>query len=344
MRLSGISRRGVLVLVSAAMLAACGGPGGGGAKVANSLTLLNVSYDPTRELYVEYNALFAKYWKDKTGQDVTINQSHGGSGKQARSVLDGLAADVVTLALAGDIDAIAQRGKLLPPDWESRLPEHSTPYTSTIVLLVRKGNPKNIHDFGDLAREGVAVVTPNPKTGGGARWNYLAAWSWALKQPGGSDATARELLKGIYRNTPVLDSGARGSLTTFAQRDIGDVLICWENEAHLALKEFGADKFEIVVPSVSILAEPSVAVVDVVADKHGTRAAAEEYLSYLYSKEAQEIIAKNYYRPRDAEVAAKYAAQFPSLQLTSIRDFGGWATTQKAHFDDGGVFDQITTK
>jgi sulfate/thiosulfate transport system substrate-binding protein len=336
------SRRTALLIVPAVLLAACGQkPATSTAAAAAPVKLLNASYDPTRELYVEYNAAFARHWKEKTGQEVHIDQSHGGSGKQARAVIDGLAADVVTLALAGDVDMVAQQG-LLDADWEGRLADHSAPYTSTIVLLVRKGNPKKILDFGDLARKGVAVVTPNPKTSGGARWNYLAAWSWALKQPGGSEKSARELLQGIYRNTPVLDSGARGSLTTFAQREVGDVLISWENEAFLALKEFGADKFEVVVPSVSILAEPSVAVVDQVADKHGTRAIAEDYLQYLYSKEGQEIIAKNGYRPRDPEVAAKHVAEFPQIALTSIRDFGGWAEAQKTHFAEGGVFDQLT--
>jgi sulfate/thiosulfate transport system substrate-binding protein len=311
---------------------------------AAGVTLLNVSYDPTRELYVDYNKAFAKYWKAKTGQDVTINQSHGGSGKQARSVIDGLQADVVTLGLAGDIDSIVTNGKLLAADWETRLPEHSAPYTSTIVFLVRKGNPKGIKDWGDLARAGVAVVTPNPKTSGGARWNYLAGWSWALKQPGGTDATAKEFLRKVYKNTPVLDTGARASLTTFAQRGIGDVQISWENEAYLALKEFGADKFQVVVPSVSVLAEPSVAVVDKVVLKHGTKVVAEEYLKYLYSKEGQEIVARNYYRPRDAQVAAKYASQFPKITMTTIKDFGGWATAQKTHFGDGGVFDSLVAK
>jgi sulfate transport system substrate-binding protein len=311
---------------------------------AAGITLLNVSYDPTRELYVDYNAAFAKYWKAKTGQDVKINQSHAGSGKQARSVIDGLQADVVTLGLAGDIDSIVTNGKLLAPDWESRLPEHSAPYTSTIIFLVRKGNPKGIKDWGDLARNGVAVVTPNPKTSGGARWNYLAAWSWALKQPGGSDATAKEFLRKVYKNTPVLDTGARAALTTFAQRGIGDVLVSWENEAFLALKEYGKDKFEIVVPTVSILAEPSVAVVDKVVLKHGTKAVAEEYLKYLYSKEGQEIVARNYYRPRDAQVAAKYANQFPKITMTTIKDFGGWGKAQATHFNDGGVFDTLVAR
>jgi sulfate/thiosulfate transport system substrate-binding protein len=308
------------------------------------VTLLNVSYDPTRELFVDYNAAFAKHWKQKTGQDVKVNQSHGGSGKQARSVIDGLAADIVTLGLAADVDALVTQGKLLPANWEARLPNNSAPYTSTIVLVVRKGNPKNIRDWGDLARDGVTVVTPNPKTSGGARWNYLAAWAWALKQPGGSDATAKEFLKKVFRNTPVLDTGARGALTTFAQRGIGDVFISWENEALLATRELGKDKFEIVIPSLSILAEPSVAVVDKVVLRKGTRDVAQEYLSYLYSKEAQDIVAKNYYRPRDAEVAARYAAQFPKLQLVTIKDFGGWAAAQKTHFADGGVFDQLIAR
>jgi sulfate transport system substrate-binding protein len=303
-----------------------------------------VSYDPTRELYVDFNAAFARYWKAKTGDDVTINQSHGGSGKQARSVIDGLAADVVTLGLAGDVDALVTQGKLLAPDWEKRLPNNSAPYTSTIVLVVRKGNPKGIKDWGDLAKPGVVVVTPNPKTSGGARWNYLAAWSWALKQPGGTDATAKEFLRKVYKNAPVLDTGARASLTTFAQRGLGDVFVSWENEAFLAIKEFGADKFEIVVPTVSILAEPSVAVVDKVAEKHGTRVVAEEYLKFLYTKEGQEIIAKNYYRPRDPQVAAKYDKVFPKLTLTTIKDFGGWTRAQQVHFGDGGIFDQLTAQ
>ncbi|MET0281377.1 MAG: sulfate ABC transporter substrate-binding protein [Steroidobacteraceae bacterium] len=340
-------RRRLLKLIPAISLLALAACGAGqkpqGDATAAPVTLLNVSYDPTRELYVAYNAAFQKHWKEVSGQDVSINQSHGGSGKQARSVVDGLAADVVTLGLAGDVDAIAQQG-LIVTDWEGRLPDNSAPYTSTIVLVVRKGNPKHIRDWNDLARDGVAVVTPNPKTSGGARWNYLAAWSWALRQPGGNEAKARELLGAIYRNTPVLDSGARGSLTTFAQRDIGDVLISWENEAFLAVEELGKDKFEIVVPSISILAEPSVAVVDKVVDQRGTRAAAEEYLKYLYSAEGQEIIARNHYRPRDPQVAQKYAASFPQIQLATIRDFGGWTVTQKVHFADGGVFDQLTVK
>jgi sulfate/thiosulfate transport system substrate-binding protein len=312
--------------------------------LAAQVSLLNVSYDPTRELYEEFNAAFAKYWKAKTGDVVEIKQSHGGSGKQARSVIDGLPADVVTLGLAGDVDALVTQGKLLAADWEKRLPDASAPYTSTIIFLVRKGNPKKIKDWGDLARDGVAVVTPNPKTSGGARWNYLAGYAWALKQPGGSDKTAQEFLRKVYRNAPVLDTGARASLTTFAQRGTGDVFISWENEAHLALKEFGADKFDIVIPSVSILAEPSVAVVDKVVLKRGTKAVAEEYLKYLYSKEGQEIIARNFYRPRDAQIAAKYAAQFPKVNLLTIKDFGGWTRAQATHFGDGGVFDQISKR
>jgi len=312
------------------------------AQAAGTVTLLNVSYDPTRELYVEYNAAFAKYWKGKTGQDVKVNQSHGGSGKQARSVIDGLAADVVTLALAGDVDAIAAKGRLLPLNWQTRLPNNSAPYTSTIVFLVRKGNPKHIKDWGDLIKPGVGVVTPNPKTSGGARWNYLAAWAWALKQPGGSDVTAKEYIRKLYKNVPVLDTGARGATTTFAQRGIGDVLLAWENEALLAIRELGADKFQIVAPSVSILAEPSVAVVDKVVLRRGTREVAQAYLNYLYGKEGQEIVAKNYYRPRDEAVATKYAAQFPKLNLVTIADFGGWAKVQQVHFGDGGIFDQVS--
>jgi len=308
---------------------------------AAEVTLLNVSYDPTRELYVDYNAAFAKYWKAKTGQDVKINQSHGGSGKQARSVIDGLSADVVTLALAADIDAVATQGKLLPINWASRLADNSSPYTSTIVFLVRKGNPKGIKDWSDLIKPGIQVITPNPKTSGGARWNYLAAWGWALKQPGGNDATAKEFVKKLYKNVPVLDTGARGSTTTFVQRGLGDVLIAWENEAMLAVKELGADKLQIVVPTVSVLAEPPVAVVDKVVLRRGTREVAQAYLQYLYSKEGQEIVAKNYYRPRDPEVAAKYAAQYPKLNLVTIADFGGWTKVQPTHFGEGGVFDQI---
>jgi sulfate/thiosulfate-binding protein len=309
---------------------------------AAQVTLLNVSYDPTRELYTDFNAAFAKYWKAKTGDDVRVNQSHGGSGRQARSVIDGLPADVVTLALAVDVDAVATQGKQLPINWQSRLPNNSAPYTSTIVFLVRKGNPKKIRDWADLARPGIGVITPNPKTSGGARWNYLAAWAWALQQPGGNDEKAKEFLTKVFKNVPVLDTGARGSTTTFVQRGIGDVLLAWENEALLAIKELGPDKVEIVVPSISILAEPSVAVVDKNVLRKGTREVATEYLKYLYSKEGQEIVAKNYYRPRDQEIAAKYAAQYPKLKLVTIAEFGGWARAQKLHFGDKGVFDQIT--
>jgi sulfate transport system substrate-binding protein len=304
-------------------------------------TLLNVSYDPTRELYDEYNKLFVDYWKKKTGEEVTIKQSHGGSGKQARSVIDGLSADIVTLALAIDIDAIAKQGKLLPAGWQKRLPENSSPYTSTIVFLVRKGNPKGIKDWPDLAKEGVSVITPNPKTSGGARWNYLAAWAWALHQPGGSDESAQGYLKKVFGNVPILDTGARGSTITFVQREIGDVLLAWENEALLAVRELGADKLEIVVPSISILAEPPVAVVDQVVQRRGTRELAQGYLEYLYSKEAQEVIAKNYYRPRDPEIAAKYESQYPKVNLVTIDEFGGWDAAQTRHFADGGTFDRI---
>jgi sulfate transport system substrate-binding protein len=304
-------------------------------------TLLNVSYDPTRELYDDYNQAFAQHWKQKTGKEVSIRQSHGGSGKQARTVIDGLPADVVTLALAFDIDALATQGKMLPANWQTRLPHNSSPYTSTIVFLVRKGNPTKIRDWNDLVRPGISVITPNPKTSGGARWNYLAAWAWALKQPGGSPATAEAFVGKLFKNVPVLDTGARGSLTTFAQRGIGDVMISWENEALLAKNELGKDKFDIVIPSLSILAEPPVAVVDKVAVRRGTTALARAYLEYLYSKTGQEIVAKHYYRPRDAEVAARYAAQFPKMNLVTIADFGGWQKAQATHFADGGVFDRI---
>lgn len=307
-------------------------------------TLLNVSYDPTRELYQDYNKAFAKHWKETTGEVVSLRQSHGGSGKQARSVIDGLDADVVTLALAYDIDAISQFN-LIPQDWQQRLPNQSSPYTSTIVFLVRKGNPKKITDWNDLIKPGVGVVTPNPKTSGGARWNYLAAWSYALKQPGGNDATAKNFVKSLYANVKVLDSGARGATTSFAERGIGDVLLAWENEAYLALKELGPDKFEIVTPSVSILAEPPVAVVDKVVDKKGTRKVATAYLEYLYSPEGQDIAGKHYYRPTDRVVAAKYASQFSKLNLVTIAEvFGSWQVVQKKHFSDGGVFDQIIVK
>ncbi|MGM9487897.1 sulfate ABC transporter substrate-binding protein [Ideonella sp. YS5] len=309
---------------------------------AREVTLLNVSYDPTRELYQEYNAAFAKYWKDKTGDTLTVKASHGGSGKQARSVIDGLEADVVTLALAYDVDAIAEQGKLLAPDWQKRLKNNSTPYTSTIVFLVRKGNPKQIKSWDDLARPGVGVITSNPKTSGGARWGYLAAYGSALTAPGGNEAKARDFIKHVYANVPVLDSGARGATVNFAERGLGDVLLSWENEAGLVLKEFGADKFDVVYPPNSILAEPPVAVVDKVVDKHGTRELAQAYLEYLYSPEGQDIAGRNFYRPSDRAAAAKYARQFPSIALFNIRDvFGGWTVAQKTHFADGGVFDQI---
>ncbi|KYC29484.1 sulfate transport protein (ABC superfamily, peri_bind) [Sterolibacterium denitrificans] len=314
------------------------------APVAAQTTLLNVSYDPTRELYKEFNAAFAKHWQDKTGGKVNVRQSHGGAGKQARAVIDGLEADVVTLALAYDIDAIAEKAKLFPPDWQKRLPYNSSPYTSTIVFLVRKGNPKNIKDWNDLARPGIGVVTPNPKTSGGARWNYLAAWAYALKQPGGNDEKARDFVRKIYANVSVLDSGARGSTTTFVERGIGDVFISWENEAFLALRELGPDRLEIVVPSLSILAEPPVTLVDKNVDKHGTRAVAQAYLEHLYSPEGQEIAAKHYYRPNDPKVAARFARQFVNVKLVRIDEvFGGWQKAQKAHFEDGGTFDQIYT-
>jgi sulfate/thiosulfate transport system substrate-binding protein len=316
----------------------------GGAALAKDITLLNVSYDPTRELYQDFNKAFARHWKAQTGDNVIVKTSHGGSGKQARSVIDGLDADVVTLALAYDIDEIAGKARLLAPDWQKRLQHNSAPYTSTIVFLVRKGNPKGIKDWDDLARPGIAVITPNPKTSGGARWNYLAAWGYAQKKFG-SDARAQEFVASLYRNVPVLDSGARGSTTTFVERGIGDVLVAWENEALLALKELGPDKFDVVAPSVSILAEPPVAVVDRVVDKKGTRAVATAYLEYLYSPEGQDIAGQNYYRPIDATAAAKYARQFPKLSLFTIDQvFGGWAKAQKTHFADGGVFDKIYVK
>ena len=308
---------------------------------AADITLLNVSYDPTRELYQDVNTAFAKEWKGKTGDNVKIKQSHGGSGKQARAVIDGLEADVVTLALAYDIDALAEH-KLLAADWQKRLKHNSSPYTSTIVFLVRKGNPKGIKDWNDLIKPGVSVITPNPKTSGGARWNHLAAWGYALRQPGGNEAKAKDFLGKLYKNVPVLDSGARGATTTFVERGIGDVLIAWENEAYLAVKELGPTKFDIVTPSVSILAEPPVAVVDKFADKHGTRKVAEAYLSYLYTDEAQDIIAKNYYRPATEKAAKKYASQFAKVNLFTIEQVaGGWTAAQKAHFADGGIFDQI---
>lgn len=311
-------------------------------QAAADTSLLNVSYDPTRELYQDYNKAFAKYWKAKTGENVTIRGSHGGSGAQARTVIDGLEADVVTLALAYDIDAISEKAKSIAPDWQKRLPHNASPYTSTIVFLVRKGNPKKIKDWPDLARSGVDVITPNPKTSGGARWNYLAAWGYALKHNNGNEESAKSFVKSIYSNVKVLDTGARGATTSFTERGIGDVLIAWENEAYLAVKELGPDKFDIVTPSVSILAEPPVSVVDKTVDKRGTRKVAEAYLQYLYSPEGQEIAAQNYYRPTDPKIAAKYSKQFANVKLFTIDEvFGGWAKAQKTHFADGGVFDQI---
>ena len=318
--------------------------GASGALHAADVNLLNVSYDPTRELYVQYNAAFAKHWKEKTGDTVTIKQSHGGSGKQARAVIDGLEADVVTLALAYDIDAIAEKGKSLPAEWQSKFAKNSTPYTSTIVFLVRKGNPKKIKDWDDLVRSGISVITPNPKTSGGAQWNFLAAYEFA-KRKYGSEDKAKEFVGKLYKNVPVLDSGARGSTTTFVERGVGDVFISWENEAFLAVKELGPDKFDIVVPSLSILAEPPVAVVEKNAKKHKTTEVAKAYLEYLYSEEGQDIAGKNYYRPSDPKIAAKYASQFPKVELFTIGDaFGGWQSASKKFFQDGGIFDQIYLK
>jgi sulfate transport system substrate-binding protein len=312
---------------------------------AKDIVLLNVSYDPTRELYADFNKAFAAHWKARTGDVVTVKQSHGGSGKQARSVIDGLEADVVTLALAYDIDEIAQRARLLSPDWQKRLKHNSSPYTSTYIFLVRRGNPKGIKDWGDLVKPGVSVITANPKTSGGARWGYLAAYGWALKQPGGNDAKAKEFVAQLFANVPVLDSGARGSTVTFAERGVGDVLLAWENEAHLSLKEFGPGKFDIVYPPTSILAEPPVTVVDKVVDKRGTRPVAQAYLDYLYTPEGQEIAAKHFYRPIDDKVAARHAKTFPKIDLFTIDElFGGWARAQKIHFADGGVFDQVYTR
>ena len=328
-------RKFVFNTIAAAIVA------GGTVGAHAATTLLNVSYDPTRELYKEINTEFAKQWKAQTGEDITLRASHGGSGKQARSVIDGLDADVVTLALGYDIDAIAERG-LTGKDWQKRLPHNASPYTSTIVFLVRKGNPKGIKDWNDLVKPGIAVITPNPKTSGGARWNYLAAWAYALKQPGGSDATAKDFVQKLYKNVPVLDSGARGATTTFTERGIGDVLIAWEDEALLAARVEGKDKFDVVVPSISILAEPPVAVVDKVADKKGTRKAAEAYLKFLYTPQGQEIGAKNFYRPTDPAVAKKHESEFPKVKLVTIDDtFGGWQKAQKTHFADGGQFDQL---
>ena len=334
MRFSPI-RRGLL----AAALAATGL-----AAQAKDITLLNVSYDPTREFYVDFNKAFAKHWKAKTGDNVIVKQSHGGSGKQARSVIDGLEADVVTLALAYDVDELAEKAKLIPADWQKRLKHNSSPYTSTIVFLVRKGNPKGIKDWDDLAKPGIGVITPNPKTSGGARWNYLAAWGYALKKYG-SDAKAQEFVGKVLANVPVLDTGARGATTTFVERGIGDVLLAWENEALLAQKELGPDKFDIVAPSQSILAEPPVALVDKVVDKKGTRAVAQAYLDYLYSPEGQDLAGENYYRPIDPTAAAKYAKQYPKVNLFTIDEvFGGWTKAQKTHFADGGSFDKVYTR
>ncbi|HRK95055.1 MAG TPA: sulfate ABC transporter substrate-binding protein [Rhodospirillales bacterium] len=334
--LAGFLAPPVLVAVLVAVLAA------GGVDVAMAdTTLLNVSYDPTREFYQEYNAAFARHWKAGGGDDVTVRMSHGGSGKQARSVIDGLPADVVTLALAGDVDALAQRG-LIQPGWQAELPDNSAPYTSTIVFLVRKGNPKAVKDWPDLVRDGISVITPNPKTSGGARWNYLAAWGYALRQPGGSDATAEDFVGRIFRNVPVLDTGARAATTTFVQRRIGDVLLSWENEALLAIQQLGPDEVDIVVPSLSILAEPSVAVVDANVDRKKTRAAAEAYLKHLYAPESQELIARHFFRPRAAEVLERHRGQFPPVELFTIDEvFGGWEKAQAEHFADGAVFDQI---
>ncbi len=325
-----------LVLLLAAW--ACASP----AVAGQTVTLLNVSYDPTREFYDEFNAAFAADWKRRTGDTVVVNQSHGGSGKQARAIIDGLQADVATLALGYDIDALASIGHLIPADWQKRLPSNSTPYTSTIVFLVRAGNPKGIRDWGDLVKPGVAVITPNPKTSGGARWNYLAAWAWARSQPGGTDATAEAYVKALYAHVPVLDSGARGATMTFVERGLGDVLLAWENEAQLAVRELGVGKFQVVAPSQSILAEPPVTVVDKLADHHGTRKVAEAYLGYLYSPQGQELAARHYFRPRDAAARAKYASQFPEVKLVTIdQAFGGWTKAQAAHFADGGSFDRI---
>ena len=326
--------KALLALLLASALVAMAG--------AKEIKFLNVSYDPTRELYREYNVAFAKYWKAKTGDDVVVQMSHGGSGKQAQSVINGLEADVVTLALAYDIDAISEKANLLPADWQKHLPDHSAPYASTIVLLVRQGNPKHIHDWHDLVKPDISVITPNPKTSGGARWAFLAAWAYALEQNTNNEVKARDFVARLYKNVPVLDSGARGSTITFVQHGVGDVLLAWENEAHLAIKEFGADQFEIVMPSLSILAEPPVAVVDKNAKRHGTLTAARAYLEHLYSDEGQEIAAKNFYRPRNEKIAAKYAGQFAQLRLVTVDgEFGGWQQAQQKFFGDGGIFDQI---
>jgi len=350
----GLARLALLLLATGTGLVACkksestAAPTGSSAAAVAAeaskapVTLLNVSYDPTRELYQEFNTAFAKHWKEKAGQDVKVNQSHGGGGKQARAVLDGLEADVVTLALGYDVNILHDKGQLIPENWQSRLPQNSAPYTSTIVFVVRKGNPKGIKDWNDLVKDGVQVITPSPKTSGGARWNYLAAWGYALKQPGGDDTKAREFVSKLYKNVPVLDSGARGATTTFVERKIGDVLITWENEAILSVKEFGKDGLELIAPSVSVLTEPPVTVVDKNVDKHGTRAVAEAYLQFLYTPEGQEIVAKNYYRPRDAAAFAKFKDNFPNITLFTVDElFGGWSKAQPTHFNDGGIFDQI---
>jgi sulfate/thiosulfate transport system substrate-binding protein len=330
-----LAKRSLVLVVLLLML-------GPGVRAQTEVSLLNVSYDPTRELYQEINSAFAAFWEAKTRHKITIKQSHGGSGKQARAVIDGLEADVVTLALAYDIDEIAERGKLLPSNWQSRLPHNSSPYASTIVFLVRKGNPKNIRDWDDAAKPGIAVITPNPKTSGGARWNYLAAWGYALRRNGNDEAKARDFVTRLYKNVPVLDSGARGSTTTFVERGIGDVLLAWENEAFLAVKELGADKVQMVVPSMSILAQPPVAWVDRVVDKRGTRKLAQAYLEYLYTESAQQIIARNFYRPVDTKIAAQFSTRFAKLGLFTVDQvFGGWQKAQAKHFADGGVFDQI---
>jgi sulfate transport system substrate-binding protein len=337
-------RRIFLAAVAGASLTATLAACSGGASGANAVELTNVSYDPTRELYQAINPAFAKFWQEKTGKTVTFKMSHGGSGKQSRAIIDGLEADVATLGLAYDIDSIAARGKLLPTDWQKALPDNSSPYTSTIVFLVRKGNPKGIKDWGDLVKPGVQVITPNPKTSGGARWNFLAAWAYGRKA-GGSDAAARDYVTKLFAQVPVLDSGARGSTTTFVERGIGDVLLSWENEAHLAEAQLGKGKFEIVIPSLSILAEPPVAVVTETAKKHGTTEVAEAYLKFLYTPEAQRLIAQSFYRPRDPAVAAQFSGQFPQIALVTIdKDFGGWTAAQKTFFDDGGIFDQVTAK
>lgn len=334
------SRRTLLAAAGAGLAASAVGARALAQSAAKPATLLNVSYDPTRELYQDVNKAFIAYWKQRTGQSLDIKQSHNGSGASARAVIDGLQADVVTLALAYDIDEISRVAKLLPSNWQSRLPDNSTPYTSTIVFLTRKGNPWKLRDWGDLIKPGIEVITPNPKTSGGARWNYLAAWAWAKNQPGGSDASAKAFIQKLYKQVPVLDTGARGATTTFTERRIGDVLLAWENEAYLAQGELKG-QFDIVTPPSSILAEPPVAVVDKNVDRHGTRTIAEAYLNFLYSPLAQDLIGKNHYRPRNAEAAAKYASKFPAIKLATIQDFGGWTKAQTTHFADGGVFDQV---